>query len=281
MDSLKVAHFTISATMEQSIRWKQVAEAAGHPVASWLALAADAYLKATTSNPTPTPANPPPPVPRRWHKGRFRVVLVGGNEVEVEGMTAHPFGYFTGSATGPRDFAGRILVHLPTRRMIASARTTRQIRDMAAELEPAYVRGEGVPNHREQGSTALADEVGAYLGKARLDSGRPVPLAWRKGQMCPRLPDGSAPELWGWVSPPFGFFHGDSEGPRIGRGGSYALVLLTTGRVLATLRSARQCRALAEELAQEWVRSDGAGKELPGNGREPPREETGADHATA
>jgi hypothetical protein len=140
MDSCQVAHFTVVATMEQSIRWKQVAQAAGRQVGTWIAEAADAYIAGTAPKPTPAPATFA--TPRTWHRGTFLVLLAGGNEVEVEGMTSHPFGYFKGSATGPSAVAGRVLVHLPTRRMIASARTTRQIRDMAAELEPAYVREE-------------------------------------------------------------------------------------------------------------------------------------------
>jgi len=141
MSAPQVAHFTVVATMEQSIRWKQVAQPAGRQLGTWIAEAADAYIDATASKPTP----PPPSYDlsaRTWHRGRFRVVLAGGNEILVEGMTSHPFGYFQGSANGPSVVTGRVLVHLPTRRMIASARTTGQIRDMAAELEPAYVREE-------------------------------------------------------------------------------------------------------------------------------------------
>jgi hypothetical protein len=126
--------------MEQSVRWKQVAQAAGRQVGTWIAEAADAYIAGTAPKPTPAPATFA--TPRTWHRGTFLVLLAAGREVEVEGMTSHPFGYFKGSATGPSAVAGRVLVHLPTRRMIASARTTRQIRDMAAELEPAYVREE-------------------------------------------------------------------------------------------------------------------------------------------
>ncbi len=44
---MKVATFTVRATMQQSIRWKQAAEAEGcASVGSWAALALDAYLKA-------------------------------------------------------------------------------------------------------------------------------------------------------------------------------------------------------------------------------------------
>jgi hypothetical protein len=140
MDRPQVAHFTVVATMEQSIRWKQVAQAAGRQVGTWIAEAADAYIAGTA----PKPTTPPEyfTTLRTWHRGQFLVLLAAGREVEVEGMTSHPFGYFKGSATGPSAVAGRVLVHLPTRRMIGSARTTRQIRDMAAELEPAYVRDE-------------------------------------------------------------------------------------------------------------------------------------------
>ena len=72
MGNLKVAHFTVQANMEQSIRWKQTAEAAGHPtVSSWLAEAADLYMQVR--------ARSGPPIPLSWRRSaRFRVVLLDG-----------------------------------------------------------------------------------------------------------------------------------------------------------------------------------------------------------
>ena len=48
---LKIASFTVHATAERSARWKRAAEAEGHRAAgTWLAAAADAYLKARASS---------------------------------------------------------------------------------------------------------------------------------------------------------------------------------------------------------------------------------------
>jgi len=64
MSSLRVASFTVHATVEQSARWKRAAEAEGHRSAgTWLAAAADAYLKAR--------ARAGAPVPLAWHRGSF------------------------------------------------------------------------------------------------------------------------------------------------------------------------------------------------------------------
>ena len=44
---MKVASFTVRATMAQSVRWKQAAEAHGHAsVGTWIAEAVDAHLEA-------------------------------------------------------------------------------------------------------------------------------------------------------------------------------------------------------------------------------------------
>jgi hypothetical protein len=76
---MKVASFTVGASAEQSRRWKMAAEADGHrAVGSWLSEAADAYLKARERAGRP--------VPLAWHRGRFRVILAGGEEMSVQGM---------------------------------------------------------------------------------------------------------------------------------------------------------------------------------------------------
>jgi hypothetical protein len=56
------------------------------------------------------------------------------------------------------------------------------------------------------------------------------------------------------VSPPFGTYRGTSHGPD--RNKLRTLVHVPTGRVIATLRSSRQCRALAAELAPVLLRGD-------------------------
>jgi hypothetical protein len=68
---------------------------------------------------------------------------------------------------------------------------------------------------------------------------------------------GGEVEVKGWTALPFGIFRGSAVGlaPRGWR--SYSLVYVPTGRVLATLRAAKQCRALASDLARLWVRWEG------------------------
>ena len=56
----------------------------------------------------------------------------------------------------------------------------------------------------------LARAADAYL-RLRVKAGLPLPLAWRHGTVRVRLDDGREPELRGWVSPPFGTFHGSAE----------------------------------------------------------------------
>ena len=59
---MNVATFTVHATAEQSIRWKRAAEAEGHRSAgTWLAAAADAYLRVR--------AKAGHPLPLAWRHG--------------------------------------------------------------------------------------------------------------------------------------------------------------------------------------------------------------------
>jgi hypothetical protein len=66
--------------------------------------------------------------------------------------------------------------------------------------------------------------------------------------------DGSEVEVCGMVSPPFGEFRGTAEGRDTGK--VRTLVHIPSGRVIATLKSARQCKALASELAPVYARDD-------------------------
>ncbi|HSG38567.1 MAG TPA: hypothetical protein VLE27_02920 [Thermoanaerobaculia bacterium] len=133
---MKVATFTVHATAEQSIRWKRAAQAEAHPsVGSWLAGAADAYLKVR--------ARAGLPLPLAWRHGvTFRVRLMDGQEIEVRGVTSPPFGVYQGTSHGPDRNHLRTLVHLPTARVIATLKSSRQCRILAAELAPALLRGE-------------------------------------------------------------------------------------------------------------------------------------------
>jgi hypothetical protein len=146
--TLKVASFTAHATIDQSTRWKIAAEADGHrAVGSWLAEAADCYLKAR--------ARAGNPIPLAWHRGRFRVLLMDGTEIEVHGMISPPFGQYQGTGKGSDENAKRTLVHIPSGRIIATLRTARQCKALASELAPIYARDEAttagvVERHRRE-----------------------------------------------------------------------------------------------------------------------------------
>ena len=132
---MKTASFTVRATMPQAIRWHQAAEADGHAaVGTWLAEAADTYLKAR--------ARAGRPLPLAWHLGRFRVCLEAGAEPEVRGWIARPFGVFRGTEAGPgyRGCHLYTLAYLPARRLVATFRYARQCRALASELAPILLR---------------------------------------------------------------------------------------------------------------------------------------------
>src|SRR5690348_11867508 len=96
------------------------AEADGHrAVGSWLAMAADLYLKVR--------ARAGNPIPLAWHLGRFRALL-DGEEVEVKGQISRPFGIYCGTSRA-LGYAGRhrhTLIHLASREVIATLRTSKQ-----------------------------------------------------------------------------------------------------------------------------------------------------------
>jgi hypothetical protein len=100
----------------------------------------------------------------------------------------------------------------------------------------------------------LAAAADAYL-KVRAKAGLPLPLAWHLGTFKARLMDGREVEVRGMVSPPFGIYRGTSHGPD--RNKLRTLVHLPTSNVVATLRSSRQCRSLASELAGVLARGGG------------------------
>jgi len=131
---VKIAAFTVRATMPQSIRWKQAAEGEGFAsVGSWASRALDAYLQARSRAGRP--------IPLSWHKGIFRVLL-DGTEATLRGMVSPPFAYYRGSSHGPDRNKPRTLVNLRTGQIIATLRTARQCQALAAELAPAYARNE-------------------------------------------------------------------------------------------------------------------------------------------
>jgi hypothetical protein len=132
---MKVASFTVRASLAQSERWKRAADLEGFPSAgAWLSEAADAYLKVR--------ARAGRPLPLAWRIGRFRVVLMDGSEIEIRGKVSPPFGTFQGTSDGPDRNKLRTLVHLPTRKVVATLRSSRQCRALASELAPILLRGD-------------------------------------------------------------------------------------------------------------------------------------------
>jgi hypothetical protein len=136
---MKVASFTVRASMAQSVTWKRAAESEGFPsCGAWLARAADAYLKLR--------AKAGLPLPLAWHLGRFRVKLEDGTEPEVRGFLSPPFGTFHGSGAGPIPSGSthcQTLVYLPARRIVATFRYMRQCKALAAELAGVWARSGG------------------------------------------------------------------------------------------------------------------------------------------
>lgn len=146
---MTVAEFTVRATAAQSAAWKRAAGAEGLPsVGRWLAHAADAQLRAIVRGGLPMPLG--------WSKGFFRVVLLDGRELpEVWGKVSPPFGFYQGTAKGPSHHEPRTLVYLRTGAIIATLRSARQCKALAAELAPAYARDEAsaagiVPRHQAE-----------------------------------------------------------------------------------------------------------------------------------
>jgi hypothetical protein len=133
--SLKVATYTVHADAQQSVRWNRAAEGEGFKsTGTWLARAADAYLRVR--------AKAGQPLPLAWHQGAFSVQLMDGRELQVHGMVSPPFGTFQGTSHGPDRNKLRTLVHLPSGRIIATLRSSRQCRALASEIAPSLLRGE-------------------------------------------------------------------------------------------------------------------------------------------
>jgi hypothetical protein len=133
---MKTVSFTVRATLAQSVRWKRAAEGEGFAsVGSWAGGALDAFLEHR--------ARAGRPIPLAWHLGAVAVVL-DGQEVKVQGRISPPFGIFRGTDQGPayRGIKRHTLVHLPTRRIVATLRSHRQCRSLASELAPILLRDE-------------------------------------------------------------------------------------------------------------------------------------------
>ena len=153
---LKTASFTVRATMAQSVRWKQAAEAHGHAsVGTWLAEAVDAHLEART--------RAGKPLPLAWGKGRFCVRLEDGAEPELPGWIARPFGIFRGTDAGPGYHGCHLytLAHLPSLRLVATFRTARHCKALASDLARLWVRW---------GGSEPAEDPGPLLERHRRES---------------------------------------------------------------------------------------------------------------
>jgi hypothetical protein len=130
---VKVASFTVHATAEQSRRWKIAAEGEGHRSAgSWLAAAADTYLRLR--------AKAGLPIPLSWRLGTFRVLMKAG-EATLRGFTSEPFHAFRGTAEGPGRPGSEHYSLVYDGRIVATLRTYGQVRELASELAPVLLRG--------------------------------------------------------------------------------------------------------------------------------------------
>ena len=135
---LTTASFTVRAIMAQSVTWKRAAEAEGFAsVGSWAGRALDAYLRHR--------AKAGLPLPLAWHFGSFTVALDDGRTPELRGLVSPPFAIFhgTGASVIPRGTHRHTLTYLPTRRIVATFRTSRDCKALAAELARLWVRGNG------------------------------------------------------------------------------------------------------------------------------------------
>jgi hypothetical protein len=103
--------------------------------------------------------------------------------------------------------------------------------------------------------TWLAEAADRFLD-ALQRAGKPLPLAWGRGRFRVRL-EGQEVTVPGWMARPFGIYRGTDAGPGYHGCHLYTLVYLPSGRLVATFRTARHCKALASELARVWVRWGG------------------------
>lgn len=102
--------------------------------------------------------------------------------------------------------------------------------------------------------TWAAGALDAYL-KHQARAGRPLPLSWRRSTFPVRFESGDVLTVKGYVSPPFFAYRGGAD--RQDRySNHYSLIYQPDGKLIATLRSYRQCRALASEMAAALLRGN-------------------------
>jgi hypothetical protein len=121
------------------------AEAEGHRSAgTWLAAAADAYLKARVRAGAP--------IPLAWHRGTFRLALEDGSAPTLRGIISAPFGIFRGTAAGPRRSTETYtLAYLPSARILATLHTQAHGKSLAATLAGGWVRWDGTGGREPPG----------------------------------------------------------------------------------------------------------------------------------
>ncbi|HEX5760819.1 MAG TPA: hypothetical protein VF121_16640 [Thermoanaerobaculia bacterium] len=138
MSGLRVASFHVRATVAQSVRWKIAAEAEGFPsVGAWAGAALDSYLKVR--------ARAGQPLPLAWRRGRFRVRLLDGAELELAGWIAEPFAFYRGDQAGPGYHGCHLytLTYLPELRALATFCYARECKALASDLARQWVSRSG------------------------------------------------------------------------------------------------------------------------------------------
>lgn len=128
--------YTVPASRDQAERWGAAASAlGGRSIGAWLAETADASLRNLTT------AGRTPPLP--WFWDRVRVLVTDTStrpettrEMELHGEKSGPFGIFRGDSSGPGSPGCGLhsLVHLPTRRILATLPVRKSCKALAAEL---------------------------------------------------------------------------------------------------------------------------------------------------
>ncbi len=128
--------YTVHSTPAQAERWETAAVAHGRmTVGSWLAQAADAYLEEM--------GKAGKRLPMVWTKGVFQARIYDRlvwpwqyRDVEVQGKISGRFGIYQGDDRGQETRNNHVhsLVHLPTRRIVATLSHHRSCRAFAGEL---------------------------------------------------------------------------------------------------------------------------------------------------
>ncbi|HEX6901710.1 MAG TPA: hypothetical protein VF789_18430 [Thermoanaerobaculia bacterium] len=129
-------NYNVPASRDQAERWGAAAWTLGkRSIEAWLAETADASLRNLTT------AGRTPPLPWFWDNVRVLVTDTSTRpettrEVELRGEKSGPFGIFRGDSSGPGSPGCGLhsLVHLPTRRILATLPVRKSCKALAAEL---------------------------------------------------------------------------------------------------------------------------------------------------